>query len=366
MSRAFDLVDHDLLLTRAETLGVRGNALNWLRSYLSNRTTRVVIGGVESRARHVHVGTPQGSCISPTLFNIFINTLPAVLEALGMPVLYADDTSILVSEASLTSLVNKANSAAQIMLNWCDQVGLKLNLDKTVAVEFTTKNRTSDYSLLVKIQGKSVINADSVRFLGVHIDQKFTWSNHIRQMLPRLSSCSYLLRNIRYTVSLDVLRLVYFGLFQSIISYGLIFWGGAYDSGQVFIAQKRAVRYMCGLAPGTTCRPHFKQLKILTFPCLYIFSLVIHVKKSGYDMKRRDIHSHDTRKKDQLQVPFDRLSVTQNNPKHMGAKMLNHIAHINKELVNIESFLVFKTKIKYFLIDKCYYSVDELFADKGG
>lgn len=366
LSRAFDTVDHDLLLARAEGLGIRGNAHDWLKSYLTGRTARVVIDGVESRAQLVDVGTPQGSCISPTLFTIFINNLPEMLGHLGKPVLYADDTTILVSEPTYPLLLSKADRVAHVMQGWCRVSGLELNIQKTVAVEFTVKNKTLDYSLLVKVNGKSISNLENTRFLGVHIDQKLTWQSHIHSILPKLSHCCYLLKNIRHTVSIDVLRLVYFGLFQSIISYGVIFWGGASESDQVFITQKRAVRYMCGAAPRTSCRAYFRDLQILTFPCLYIYSLIIHIKKSGYDTKRRDVHDHDTRNKNLLQGPYNRLSVTQQNPQYMGIKLFNHLTALQKSITEVKSFEVFKRQLKYFLSERCYYSVDEFLCDRVG
>lgn len=220
LSHAFDTVDHDLLLAKAEALGIRGNTLDWLKSYLSNRTSRVVIGGVELQARQVQMGTPKGSCISPTLFNIFVNSLPGALNGLGKPVVYADDTNVLVSEPTRQLLLTQADRVVHAVLGWCSTAGLYLNSDKTVVMEFGTKNKTLDYSLLVRVDGASIANVKDTKFLGVCLDQKFTWSSHVLSILPRLSSGCYLLKNLRRTVTPDILRMAYFALFHSVISYG--------------------------------------------------------------------------------------------------------------------------------------------------
>lgn len=363
LSRAFDTVDHSLLLYKVEKIGVRGSAYNWLKSYLTNRTARVVVDGVESRDRQISRGTPQGSCISPTLFNIFINALPEALYRHGTPIIYADDTNIILSAPTQSQLLTKSDEAIRTMLDWCRASGLLLNSTKTVAVEFTTKNRTLDRSLLVRLEGRSIINAMSSRFLGVCLDQKFTWSPHICGILPRLSSCCFLIKSIRGTVSVEVLRFVYFGLFQSIMTYGLIFWGSARESSQVFIVQKRAVRCMSGVTRRTSCKPYFKQLCLLTLPCLYIYTLILYVKRIGYETKRRDIHSHEVRSRERLQVPFDRLTVTQHNPKHIGIKITNHLKYLNAALFSITSEHKFKTVLKTFLIERCYYTLEEFFSD---
>lgn len=367
MSRAFDTVDHELLLAKAERFGIRGNAHKWLKSYLTNRTAKVVIGGVESRAHRVQLGTPQGSCISPTLFNIFINSLPKALSEHATPVLYADDTNVLLSAPCQSQLLSTADSVIHTMQNWCREAGVQLNADKTMGIEFAAKNSTLDYSYLMKMGGKSVRSAASARFLGLCIDQKLTWSFHVNSILPKLSSCCFLIKSIRNTVSMEVLKLAYFGLFQSALMYGVVFWGHAHEADRVFVTQKRAVRYMCGVVQQrTSCRPLFRRLHLLAFPCLYIYSLIIYVKKSGYDIKRQDFHSYDTRAKCSLQLPFERLTATQYNPRYIGVKLINHLQRINKNLTEIVPLHVFKNNLKHFLIEKCYYSIDEFLSDGTG
>lgn len=128
--------------------------------------------------------------------------------------------------------------------------------------------------------------------------------------------------------------------------------------------QKRAVRHMCGVAQRSTCRPLFKKLCILTFPCLYIYSLLVHVKRSGYNLRRRDFHSYNTRTKDSLQEPYDRLTITMQNPKHIGIKMFNHLSYLDQGLAEAESLNLFKRKLKGLLIERGYYSVEEFLSDR--
>lgn len=362
MSRAFDTVDHNLLITKLYHIGIRGSASDWVKTYLSGRTQQVEIDTTRSDIIEITTGTPQGSCLSPTLFNVFINDLPSKLEKYGNPIMYADDTNVIVSGKCVNEIFTKSNDCITTMSNWCKNNGINLNSSKSMAMQFCTKNKNINSSLLLKAEGKSIANVTSTKFLGIYIDQKLTWSIHIENIVSKLSSYCFIIRNIKGTVSNEVLKLLYFGLIQSTISYGIIYWGQAHDALQIFTMQKKVIRYMLGLPMIASCREHFKRLEIMTFPSLYIYSLIIHTRKLNYIQKRKDIHDYDTRTKNDMALPFSRLSVCQQNPRYAGIKMYNKLTNL-KEIDNNLKMSRFKAELKKFLICKCYYSVDDFFND---
>lgn len=153
--------------------------------------------------------------------------------------MYADDSNVIVQADNTEGLFKHGNSAAETMSGWCLSNGLKLNTTKSCIVQFATKNRTIDYSILVRTEEKSIANACNTKFLGIYLDQKLTWSAHVEYILPKLSSYCYLIRNIRDTVCNDILKLLYFGLAQATLSYGIIYWGQSSEAKSVFIAQKK-------------------------------------------------------------------------------------------------------------------------------
>ena len=364
MSKAFDTVDHDLLLRKLDWVGVRGPALSWVRSYLVDRSQRVEMDGVRSDSQNIKTGTPQGSCLSPTLFNVFINDLPLSLSSKGYPVLYADDSNVIVKGSGIAEIAEKSNAAAQAMTTWCDLNGLNLNTKKSLAVEFAPKNKTINYSVLIKTEDRSIENFDSTKFLGVHLDQKLTWSIHISSLLSKLSSYSFLIRSIRDTVSMDTLRLLYFGLVQSTISYGIIYWGNAHDSSAVFIAQKKIIRNMVKASPLCSCKEYFHSLNLMTLVSLYIYSVVIYITKHEHTLPRRgDIHGHDTRHRNEYHLPFSRLTVGQQHPSYIGRKILNKLRRITHEFNAAHFNTRLKIKLKKFLTDKCYYTLNDFFGD---
>lgn len=366
MSRAFDTVDCGLLITKLEKLGIRGPALGWVKSYLSDRVQRVVIDGVGSQPCRVMGGTPQGSCLSPTLFNVFMSDLPAQLRrAGGAPVIYADDTSVLVTGESEPELNGLVGSVVRAMTAWCRQNGLTLNITKSVVLQFYPKNRTISSSILVRSEGRTVRSVPCTGFLGVMLDQKLTWSEHIGKLVTKLSGYLFLVRNIRRTVTADVLRLLYFGLVQSSIAYGLIHWGLAHEATRIFVIQKKLIRCMYGLARGTHCRPYFRSARILTVPSLYIYLCCVFIKVNHRVGRREHVHDHDVRSKGNLIMPFSRLVIGQQNPYYIGIKYLNQLNKLDGKFDDL-TLNSFKHKLSNFLIDKCYYTVDEFMSDEVG
>lgn len=172
-----------------------------------------------------------------------------------------------------------------------------------------------------------------------------------------------MIRNLRETVSFDVLRMLYFGLVQSVLQYGLIFWGSSSHFGKAFIAQKRILRTMFNVHPTTTCKDLFTRAKIMTLPSLYIYRLILYIRSNEHKFKKNeDIHSHDTRQKNNIHQNYSRLKVGQNSPDYVGIKMFNKFKLIyendnNDKWCNAS----FETKLKKFLIHNAFYSIEQFF-----
>ena len=129
-SKAFDMVDHGILLNKLEHYGIRGVALKWLTSYLNNRKQYVHINGTSSDVKLLEYGVPQGSILGPLLFIVYINDLPGSYK-LAKFILYADDANIIITGNSETELQSKYNALAEALENWVNENGLLLNVSKT-------------------------------------------------------------------------------------------------------------------------------------------------------------------------------------------------------------------------------------------
>ena len=137
-SKAFDLVEHSILLNKLENYGIRGVALKWVESYLSNRMQFVSINGVESSKKHMKYGVPQGSILGPLLFIIYINDIPNVAK-IAQFILYADDANIILTGNSIAEVNQQLCELSKDLINWVDCNGLALNLKKTNYMIFSRK-----------------------------------------------------------------------------------------------------------------------------------------------------------------------------------------------------------------------------------
>ena len=137
-SKAFDTVDHDILLCKLEHYGIRGSALNWFASYLMGRRQYVTYNGTSSQMKTIQCGVPQGSILGPILFRIYINDLVNVCKNL-MSILFADDTNRFKSGKDPTALQNTINSELQQVSIWLKVNRLSLNIKKKTFYAFYKK-----------------------------------------------------------------------------------------------------------------------------------------------------------------------------------------------------------------------------------
>jgi hypothetical protein len=226
---------------------------------------------------------------------------------------------------------------------WLDANDLVLNRDKTTTMFFGLKDLTEEE------------REQSAKFLGVWLDPALSWSDHSQKLCKRLASDIFALRRLCGVVSQHVIRLAYFGLFHSKMTYGLIVWGGAPASRDVFILQKRAVRVVAGVDFREHCRPLFINLRILTFYSVFILQNLLFMKNKSNLAYNVDKHNHDTRRKHDVQIPYVRLSKTMKKPSVIGTRLYNKLPLAVRNL----EIKRFKAAITQFLLKNAFYSCDE-------
>jgi len=122
----------------------------------------------------------------------------------------------------------------------------------------------------IKYDQECITNASEIKFLGLTIDETLSWKQHIEQVLNKMCTACYALRNIKHIVPIDTLRVIYFAHIHSIINYGIIFWGSSSYANKVFILQKKIIRIITNTRPRDSCRKVFKSMEIMTLYSLYI------------------------------------------------------------------------------------------------
>ena len=212
LKKAFDTVDHSILLKKMDFYGIRGTSQTWFQSYLSEREQYVTINGIESDKVKMICGVPQGSVLGPLLFLIFINDLPNATSFLTL--LFADDTTFQLSNADTNSLFEVANSELNKASKWFAANKLTLNVKKTKFMLFTKEtNYNLDQALKLMIGGKCIEQVGShckekyFKFVGHVLDEKMSWEGHINHISKKLASANYAINSTKNFLPLKIRKL---------------------------------------------------------------------------------------------------------------------------------------------------------------
>lgn len=225
LSAAFDVIDHSILFQRLEhSYGITGKALNWIRSYLTNRNQRVVIGSDRSNASHLPFGVPQGSVLGPKLYCLFSRPIGNICRRHGFKFhCYADDTQVYMTIKPLddwNNYVKRLELCLEEIGIWMSNNLLKLNQDKTELIVFSSKHQSKNMPVFQLKVGENVINSvTSVRNLGVYFDSRLTME---KQVASIVKSCNYHLCNIgriRHFISTDACKTLVNSLVTSRLDY---------------------------------------------------------------------------------------------------------------------------------------------------
>ena len=222
--KAFDTVNIPILLDKLCYYGIRGTALHFFQSYLIGRKQRTKIDSSLSDSKTITYGVPQGSVLGPLLFLIYINDFhTAVIHSLTHH--FADDSALLYSNVSLKKVNKYINHDLSLVVEWLRANRISLNVAKTEIILFHSKQNIPTKHLNFRVSGQKVNPVKITKYLGVYLDQNLSWEHHMKQLKTKLSRSSGLLAKLRYYMSDDLLKTVYYAIFDSCLRYGLQIWG---------------------------------------------------------------------------------------------------------------------------------------------
>jgi hypothetical protein len=208
--------------------------------------------------------------LGPLLFLLYINDLPNAKINNAIPILFAENTSIIITGQDVHKFQDDLNTTFCQISQWFQLNSLSLNISKTYFNQFASKSSNdSDINITYENNYNSKVN--DLNFLGLHINNTLSWTTHIDKILPKLSSACFAMRAVKPFMSPQTLKAIYYSHFHSIIKYGVIFGGHIAPSIRVFKLQKRIIRIMTGSRSKGSCRNFFTNLEILPLSSLCIF-----------------------------------------------------------------------------------------------
>lgn len=360
LSKAFDCVNHQLLLSKIKNLGIQSKAFKILQSYLSNRSQRTMLinnGNKHySKWSNLSCGVPQGSTLGPLFFLIFINTLTTDLKYNFY--LYADDTTLLLKNQNIQLLIQDTTNCLNETEKWFENNGLLLNNSKTKIIKFEV--RSLDKNTVNYLNQNNITTTTSHKFLGLVLDANLNWKECCLKITSKLNSISFAFKILRETTTTETCRSVYYAYVESVIRYGIMLWGSSSYSKYVIYAQKSIIRNILSIPRRHSCREAFKELNILTLVGIFIYEHVKYILQNPLLYKKyKFTHAYNTRKTQPFNYPRHRLTLYEQSPLYVGLKIFNNLPQniLNDSEDNI------LIKLKTFLLNKAYYTLSEFFHD---
>ena len=362
LSKAFDTVNHKILISKLEHYGIRGVCLDWLTDYLRNRKQSVLYDGHFSLVSDVTCGVPQGSVLGPLLFLIYVNDISNTSSLLHF-VMFADDTNVFMSDKSIHVLVNKMNIELKLVGDWFKANKLSLNLEKTNFILFCSRRKLANVprcDISINIDNQCISKVTSAKFLGVHIDEHLTWSEHINVISKKISKNIGIISRVKHLMPRNILVSLYYSLIYPYMSYCNVTWASTYHTRLTILTtlQKRAIRIVCNVPFRAHTKPLFRDLKILHFDCInklqigiFMYKLNSNLMVTSFDhwfCKNSEVHDHYTRSANKYHQESVRTTTRQHTIRIIGPLFWNSLPN---ELTSASTMYQFKYKLKLFLLN---------------
>lgn len=358
LSKAFDTVNHDILLSKLEHYGVRGVALQWFKNYLSCRTQFVQYNGHSSSSSNIKCGVPQGSILGPLLFLLYINDLCKVSKVLDM-ILFADDTNIFYSHQDPNYLMEIVNSELKKLTSWFQANKLSINVKKSNFVIFKPRQNRQTLDLNFTISNYAIDRVNEVVFLGVILDEHLSWKSHIHSVTRKVSKAIGIIYKSSFCLNKPSLYTLYYSLVYPYLLYCVSVWGSTYLTNlkRLTVLQKRVIRIISRSAFDAHSDPIYKNLGILKFENIFKLQIgrFMYLYKAGqlpesFDnmfLLNRQVHSYDTRNSKSFYLPHCRTNIRKFSIRFQGPKFFNSLSC---EIQDAPSIALFTVKLKKFLL----------------
>ena len=355
LAKAFDVINHSLLLRKLALYKISNNSLQLITSFLSNRRQLVHVNGSDSDFLPVKYGVPQGTILGPVLFSLYINDLPLYIK--GLCELFADDNSIHSNSPCLNILSSNLQESVNKLIEWTNLNHMSLNPQKTKCMCITTRQkRQNQVSSLnpIYISGERVTEVESHRVLGVTIDNNLSWSDHVHILSKQISQKVFQLSKIKHFLNTHARKQFFHAHIQSLIDYASTLW----DSASANIIKplessyKRALKLIL-LKPQTLTADDYLSLDILPLKqkLEYNKMILMHrvVTGNAPPVIIEQFSLNTIRQSKRLVVPLPRIDLFKTSFMYSAANCWNNLPI---SLKTISSYHGFKTSLKKHFLSK--------------
>jgi len=248
LSKCFDTINHKRLLNKLKLYGIREQTLKWFENYLRDRSQAVFTNGTLSDFLNILMGVPQGSNLGPLLFLLFVNDFAKCLDCTTCN-LFADDTAIYCGDNSISNVNQTLQIDVENAIKWFKDNLLTVNIDKSCAILIGTNQRLQKQNLSISVENMSLSNVDSIKYLGVTIDQNLSWNTHISAICKKVSPKIEMLRKLKCKLPRDQICIIYESIIQPHFDYCISVWGHTSKNNITLLQrlQNRAARVITGV-----------------------------------------------------------------------------------------------------------------------
>ena len=281
LQKAFDTVNHEILLEKLKHYGIRGIANEWFKTYLTNRKQFVSINGFDSDVKILRHGVPQGSVLGPLLFILYINDFHFAIKYSNV-YHFADDTNLLHINESFKKTQKYLNFDLKFLQKWLLANKISLNCDKSQLIFFHKPRTKLPEKLNIKLNGTTLKHTHAIKYLGVYLDETLSGDQHCIELSKVLSRANGMLSKARHYAPDEIISM-YHALFSSHLNYGLQVWGQTNNIhlNKIFLLQKAAIRIITFSDFRTNSSPLFKGNGILKLEdrvtlenCLFVYDFL--------------------------------------------------------------------------------------------
>lgn len=341
LKKAFDTVNHDILLEKMFHYGFRGKIHEWFKSYLSNRKQFVKVNNTISEHRGINTGVPQGSVLGPLLFILYVNDIENCISEKCQIMLFADDTNVLLFGKDMIALKYQSEAVMTKLYKWLCSNKLTLNVTKTNFCIFDDRKSNAHCKFNQLTFGDACITrVETVKYLGMQINEKLSWNVHIENLLGKLVKTASTFKFLRNHVPNNCKKQLYYSYVYSKIVYGIEIYGitSKTQLNKLQVMQNRLLKilYKKDWLYGTN--ELHKELELLKIEDVSNLCVLKFIHKyrigdvpeifTGFLTERNTIHNYGTRYKNKYEIPkINKLSYGGKTLKYTGAKMYNKLPY---------------------------------------